>query len=184
MNLLDLIPAPFRLAIGASVAIAAVGTAVVWLHGRESAADARGYARGHAEAVALRADYETKAAGAAEDYRQREAALQARATTAEERYAALQPQHARLLVAQRDLLAERGQLRNAIAAYAAGSGGAAPDTAAAASERAAALGGLLAEALRADAESAAAAEGNADAVRAILAAWPSDGAAVKAPATP
>ena len=184
MSLLDLIPAPFRLAIGASAAIAAVGTAVVWLHGRESAADARGYSRGHAEAVALRADYETKAASAAEDYRQREAALQARATTAEKSYAALQPEHARLLVAQRSLLAERGQLRDAIAAYDAGSGGTAPDTAAAASERAAALGGLPAEALRADAESAAAAEGNADAVRAVLAAWPSDGAAVKAPATP
>lgn len=75
-------------------------------------------------------------------------------------------------------LADNGRLRDNIATYARGSGTAA-DTAAAASERAAALGVLLAEALRLDdqallagAESAGAAESNGNAVRALLAAWP------------
>lgn len=166
MILLRFIPA------WAWVAVALLAGGAWWGHHRQAVGDAAGYRRGHAETEALRADYTAKAASASESYRQREADLQARVNNAEERYAALQPEHARLLVSQRALLAEHGRLRDAIAAYAAGSGGTAPDTAAAASERAAALGGLLAEALRADAESAAAAEGNADALRAVLEAWP------------
>ena len=175
MNLLNLVPLPYRLAaLAAAVAASALA---VWGYGshRFAAGHQAGYAVGHAEYVQLHDDMTSKALAAEADFRKREADMQARVTTAEESYAQLQTQHAHVLVAQRDLLAERGQLRQQIAAYAAGpagGGGSAPDTAAAASERAAALGGLLAEALRADAESAAAAEGNADAVRTLLAAWP------------
>ena len=75
-------------------------------------------------------------------------------------------------------LADNARLRDNIATYARG-GGATADTASAASERAAALGVLLAEALRLDdeallagAESAGAAEANGNAVRTLLAAWP------------
>ena len=87
-------------------------------------------------------------------------------------YDVLQKKHAAALAGQRDALADAGELRGAIAAFAANSGGAGEDTAAAASQRAAALGLLLAEALRTGAESAAAAESSGDAVRAVLEAWP------------
>lgn len=76
-------------------------------------------------------------------------------------------------------LADNGRLRDALATYAAGSGAGAQDTAAAASQRAAALGLFLAEALRLDdetllagSECAGAAESAGDAVRAFLKAWP------------
>lgn len=174
MSLLSLVPLPYRLAGGALVFAIAAGAVALQVHRYGSAREDQGYIRGHAETEILRADYTARAASASADYRNREAALQARADTAEDRYAQLQPEHARLLVAQRNLLAERGELRNAIASYAIGGSGAATDTAAAASQRAAALGQLLAEALRADAESAADAESSGDAVRALLAAWPTE----------
>ena len=118
--------------------------------------------RAHAQEVAL-----AKVA----EYRSREQAWQAKVTTAEESYAALQTEHAKAIVSQRAALADAGRMRDTIAAYARGSSPAV-DTAAAASERAAVLGLLLATALRADGESAIDAESNADAVRAVLAAWP------------
>lgn len=174
MSPLDLIPEPYRFAGIAVVAAIVVGAAGIKVHGYGNTREAAGYNRGHAETEALRVAYIATAASATADYRQREETLQHRVNAAEDNYAALQPEHARLLVAQRSLLSEHGQLRDAIAAYAARSSSAAPDTAAAASERAAALGVLLAEALRADAESSTAAEANGDAVRTLLAAWPSN----------
>lgn len=87
-------------------------------------------------------------------------------------YDALQKKNATALAGQRAALADAGQLRDDIAAFAANRGGTTEDTAAAASHRAAALGLLLAEALRTGAESAAAAESNGDALRAVLEAWP------------
>lgn len=130
-----------------------------------------------AEANATFADYRREQARAAfvasESNRKREGELRAQVETAQHAYADLQAEHARAIVAQRRLLADNGKLRNDIDAYARASGSApGTDTVAAASERAAALGVLLAEALRADAESANAAEENADAVRTILDAWP------------
>jgi len=87
-------------------------------------------------------------------------------------YDVLQKKHAAALAGQRDALADAGELRGAIAAFAANSGDTATDTAAAASQRAATLGLLLAEALRVGAESAAGAESSGDAVRALLDSWP------------
>lgn len=105
------------------------------------------------------------------EYRAKEAADEARVKAKEEAYAELQKLHAAALAGQRAALADNGELRNALAAYARG-GDPASDTQAAASDRAAALGELLARALRLDAEHAAAAESNGDAVRALLEAWP------------
>lgn len=61
MSLLDLIPAPYRLLVaGVAVAAAAAG-AWGFVAQRESAAEARGYQKGHAEFTALQADMTTKA---------------------------------------------------------------------------------------------------------------------------
>lgn len=130
-----------------------------------------------ATGVAAFSDYRREQARAAfaasEGNRKREQQLQTQVDGAQHAYADLQAEHARAIVAQRRLLADNGKLRNDIEAFARASGSpAGTDTVAAASERAAALGVLLAEALRADAESANAAEGNADAVRTVLNAWP------------
>ena len=172
MTLMPLVPLPYKLAGAAVAVVVAVGAVTMQVHrygsGRYTAGQAEVQGRWTAaDLVASQVAITTAA-----EYRQREAEQAARTTTAEDKYAALQPIHARLLVAQRSLLAERGELRGAIEAYAAGSGRAAPDTAAAASERAAALGLLLSEALLADAESSTAADSSADAVRALLEAWP------------
>lgn len=109
---------------------------------------------------------------AATKYRAHEAELTAKVRSAQDEYTALQTQHARAIVASRAALAESGRLRGEIAAYAAGSRGPTDDTCTPERDRAIALGQLLAEALRADAESANDAETNADAVRALLASWP------------
>ena len=114
-------------------------------------------ARATSEALAL-----------SEKYRATTQQLQAKVDDAERSYATLQAVHARELVRAR---ADVVSLRDKLAVYARSSDPAS-DTQAAASERAAVLGGLLAEALRADAESAADAEANADAVRTVLDAWP------------
>lgn len=51
---LDLIPAPYRLAGGALIAASVLFGAWSFVRSREAAADAAGYARGHAELVAYR----------------------------------------------------------------------------------------------------------------------------------
>ena len=95
--------------------------------------------------------------------------LQTRADKAASEYNALQLSHARAIVTAR---ADVASLRKSVAAYAAGSGAGAPDTLSASNQRAAALGELLAAAWQADADHAADAESNADAVRTLLEAWP------------
>lgn len=112
-------------------------------------------------------DAETKA-------RAKEQANAVKLKEVQDAYATLQISHASALAAQRVALGDNGRLRTALAAYASGGGQAGQDTAAAASERAARLGSLLASALQADAEHASAAEANADGIRALLAAWPHD----------
>lgn len=114
----------------------------------------------------------TVALDAATKYRAREAELSAKVQEAQHDYTVLQADHARAIVASRAALAESGRLRGEIAAYAAGSGGTPGDACASDRDRAIALGQLLAEALRADAQSANDAEVNGDAVRALLSAWP------------
>ena len=109
---------------------------------------------------------------AATTYRKAEAAYQANVKEAQNEYATLQAQHAKSIVASRVALAESGKLRGEIAAYAAGSGYPSGDTCTPDRDRALALASLLAEALRVSAEGAADAETNADALRAVLAAWP------------
>lgn len=103
------------------------------------------------------------------EYRAIEAQMQAQSEKSYRDYQAAQSRNESALAAARD---GTDKLRSQLAAYASGSGQAAPDSIAAASERAARLGELLASALRADAEHASAAESNGDAVRALLAAWP------------
>ena len=71
-----------------------------------------------------------------------------------------------------DLRADRDRLRDAIDAYAAGGGLAAPDSVAACRERAAQLGRAVDEALQAHGECTAQAVDLAADVRALLAAWP------------
>jgi hypothetical protein len=116
--------------------------------------------RANATAAALKAQTE---------YRALEAQMQAIKEQAQHEYDAAQTRNATALAAAR---AGADKLRNQLAAYAAGSGEASSDSVAACGQRAAALGQLLAEALRLDAERAADAEDSADAVRALLAAWP------------
>lgn len=119
-----------------------------------------------------RANQTKVALDAATKYRAHEAELATKVKEAQHDYTELQASHARTIVAERAALAESGRLRGEIAAYAAGGGGTAGDTCTPERERAIALGQLLAEALRADAESSNDAEANADAVRTILKAWP------------
>lgn len=69
--------------------------------------------------------------------------------------------------------ADRGRLRDALAAYAAGGVSPADDSAAACRERAAALGDVLGEMVRGYAQCTAAAEDHAAGVRALQVAWPS-----------
>lgn len=106
--------------------------------------------------------------------RAKEQAEAAKLKEVQDAYTTLQTSHASALAAQRTALAVNGRLRTALAAFAAGSGQVGPDSIAASNQRAAALGELLARALRSDAEHATAAETNGDAVRALLAAWPHD----------
>lgn len=70
------------------------------------------------------------------------------------------------------VVAERDSLRNQLANAARGPAQAADDSLPACRDRAAAYGGVLAEALRAGEECAAAAEANAEGVRTLRAAWP------------
>ncbi len=103
------------------------------------------------------------------EYRALEAQMQALKEQAQHEYNAAQTRNATALAAAR---AGADRLRNQLAAYASGAGEASGDSLAASNQRAATLGRLLAEALQAGAERAADAEDSADAVRALLAAWP------------
>lgn len=118
-------------------------------------------------------------------FRAKEQGWQAQLTKAQGDYDALRTQDAQKLAAyaasSRAALADNGKLRGQLAAFAAGGGAAGQDTVAAASGRAAALGLLLADALRLDdeallagSESAGAAESTGNAVRTLLKAWPHD----------
>jgi hypothetical protein len=168
MTPLSPIPLPYRLAAGAAaLALAAAG--VLWFGSHKFDA---GVASQQAKQAVIDLEREHVATAASEDFRRVETEYREIIAIQKANYDALQQKHAQALGVQRDLLADAGRLRNDIAAYAAGSGGTAPDTAASASARAAALGGLLAEALRADAECAEGAESASDAVRTLLASWP------------
>ena len=109
---------------------------------------------------------------AATKYRAHEAELTAKVQDAQADYSKLQADHARAIVASRAALAESGKLRSEIAAYASGSRDPADNTCASERDRAVALAGLLAEALRVSGEGAADAEAQSDAVRTLLSAWP------------
>jgi hypothetical protein len=88
MSLLDLIPASYR-AVAMAAAIAAVlGAAVAWQHHREKAAEAVGYARGHAEFTHLLAEDTAKSLASERQQReieQRRAAAQKEIDDAGER---------------------------------------------------------------------------------------------------
>jgi Tfp pilus assembly protein PilE len=131
-------------------------------------------ARDDAKAVAMATDKE---------YRAKEEEWTKALKEKQDEYNAQQADNAnRLAKVQADADRNRAsneQLRSALASYAAGSGSPTPDTLAAASSRAVALGGLLEEcysladeAVYATAKNASAAESNGDGVRTLLASWP------------
>ncbi len=161
-------PLLMRLAGGAILAMAAWG---VW-EWRWSAGFGAGVKDQKAKQAVIDAAQTTKALAQSEKHRATEAGYLQAIEAQRIIYDVLQKKNVAALAGQRAALADAGKLRDDIAAFAANSGGPAEDTAAAASQRAAALGLLLAEALRTGAESAAAAESSGDAVRAILEAWP------------
>ena len=130
-----------------------------------------------------RANQTAVALDAATKYLAHSQALQTQVKEANDELSSLRKAHAARLVravaaASRDL-ADNARMRDELAVFAAGGGAAGGDTAASASARAAALGLLLAEALRLDdetllagAEAAGAAEAQGDNVRALLKTWP------------
>lgn len=120
---------------------------------------------------------------AATKYLAHSQALQDKVKVEQDAYAELQKTSAqklaKALATSSANLADNQRVRDELAAYAAGSGAAGGDTVAAASQRAAALGLLLAEALALDdealqvgAEATGAAESGGNAVRTLLASWP------------
>ena len=178
MSFFGLLPLRMWLAVAALTALfGAIGVQTLRLDHAKSALIAERGARAteHAQAEAL-------ALKTSETYRAREALLQSKVEDSQHAYDALQVSNAHRLAAalaqSRTAAADNDRLRGQLAAYA-GGGGTDQDTVAAASHRAAALGELLAAALKledetlsAGAESTNAAESNADAVRTLLAAWP------------
>lgn len=170
--LLNLIPAPYRLLAAGLAVVVALGAAWAFVAHREAVAAAAGRAEVQGKWDADKLARSTKALETIKEYRAEEQRLAAVIKSQEDTYAALQTRHASALAGQRDLLRERGELRDAIAAFAAGGGDTATDTAAAASGRAGTLGELLGDALRAGAACAAGAESASDGVRALMGAWP------------
>ena len=170
--ILSLIPLPYRLAAGAAALALAAGGLMFWGSQRESA----GYDRGTAEVTAKWTAQNLQLTAAAvvvqEKYRATETALREAVERQRIIYDALQQKHSTDLAGQRAALADAGRLRIDITAYASGSGRTPDNPGPSDSARAAALGLLLADALRASAESTAGAESAGDAVRALLAAWP------------
>lgn len=167
-----LIPAPYRLLAAGLAVVVALGAAWAFVAHREAVAAAAGRAEVQGKWDADKLARSTLALDTIKGYRAEEQRLAAVIKSQEATYAALQTKHASALAGQRDLLRERGELRDAIAAYAAGGGGAAADTAAAASGRAGTIGELLGDALRVSAACAAGAESASDGVRALVGAWP------------
>jgi dienelactone hydrolase len=165
---LALIPGGAKAAIAAASLVAVVG-GVLWYG--SSRYDAGEQAQQAKQAV-IDADRARDALAESEKNRATEAALRGAVERQRIIYDALQQKHTVALAGQRAALADAGKLRDDIAAYASGGGGTPDNPGPSASARAAALGVLLADALRTGAESAAGAETSGDAVRALLAAWP------------
>jgi len=125
-------------------------------------------AKQEAKATKIALERETEARVASENFRRTEADLRARVDTAEGKYAALQTQHVAALAAARR---DSDRLRDQLANYA---GSSLPADAACAADRehARTLGQLLSESVQLQEALAGDAEVNADAVRALLEAWP------------
>jgi len=112
----------------------------------------------------------TAAAKQSEDNRQKERALAAQVKEAEHALSLERQKNARVAADLKRTLDERDGLRDQISGYA--SGGSAPDSVAAARERAATLARLLGESLQLQEELAGDAEALAADVRALQAGWP------------
>lgn len=154
---------PLAAALGVSM-LGVIGVQAYQIRGLKL--EAAVTARNHAQ---QRAEQESTARVASENFRRTEAELRARVDSAQGNYDALQTKHAGTLAAHR---ASDGQLRNQLAAYASGSRDPADHTCAAERERAEALGLLLADGVRLQNELAGHAEAASDSVRALKAAWP------------
>ncbi len=154
---------PIAAAAGLAL-LGAVGVQAFQIRGLKL--EAATVARNHAQ---QRADQESTARVASENFRRIEADLRARADLAQGNYDALQQKHAVTLSAHR---AADGKLRDQLAAYASGGGGAPGDACTAERERAKALGVFLADGVRLQEELAGHAENASDGVRALIEAWP------------
>lgn len=116
-----------------------------------------------------RAQATSAALKASTEYRALEAQMQAQSQKAERDYHAALTRNDSALAASR---ADNDRMRGQLAAYASGGGQASVDTVAACRGRAETLGLLLGTSMREADESAAELESSADAVRALLSAWP------------
>lgn len=137
----------------------------------------KGKTAGKAEVQAILdkavANANAAAAIASENYRRSEAEWQDKIAKAQTNYTERQSQHETELASVRAAAAaDVGKLRRALAARVAASGPASADPAASASDCAGTAGPLLEAGLRVQAELAAGAEREADAVRTLLEAWP------------
>lgn len=163
---------PYAWPIAAAAGLALLGAVGVQSYQIKSLKlEAAVTARNHAQ---QRADQESTARIASENFRRTEADLRARVDFAQGKYDALQQSHTATLAAHR---ASDSQLRNQLAAYAAGSREPTDHSCAPERERAEALGLLLADGVRLQDQLAADAEAASDAVRALIAAWPKPEAA-------
>lgn len=169
MSIIDLVPGARWIELAAIAAAIAAAVGAYGLQHHKITTLTATLAAERAERATERANAATQALAESTAYRALETKMQAQTEKAAHVYQSAITRNAHLLNAAR---ADSERLRDQLAAYAANSGGTAPDTVATASERAATLGQLLADALRSDAARTADAEANADAVRALLAAWP------------
>lgn len=118
------------------------------------------------------ADHNAAAMSASEAYRRLEQEAQAKVKGAQDALDKERAASSRIAADLRRTRTERDGLRDQISSYAAGGGDASADSVAACRGRAAALGNLLDEALRASEESAADGERCEAGARALLEAWP------------
>lgn len=167
MGIISTVTRPWAL-YGSLALSAALGAGLVWQTLQRAAAEVRA---SHAERsnAQERETNERVARETTQAYRQLEAAFTTAIREAERAQAFDKARSERLAAGLRT---ERDQLRDEIAAFAAGGGSAADDSTAAARDRAAALGALLERALRVGAGHTAAAEEHAADVRGLLTAWP------------